>query len=105
APMRADAEITSEQAQREHALLTQVLASFGACADTRLKQLMEAPTRHLHTFLREVRLTKMNGGGPPSPSPRLVISPTDTVRSSSCCRTSSEPLCKQSRLTMKHTKM
>lgn len=55
--MTTDAEITSEQAQREHSLLTQVLASFGAFADTRLKQSMEALTGHLHAFLWEVRLT------------------------------------------------
>ncbi|MFI7709015.1 intradiol ring-cleavage dioxygenase [Nonomuraea sp. NPDC049480] len=47
-----------EQQTREQALVEQVVASFDHAQDARLKQLMQALTRHLHAFLREVRLTE-----------------------------------------------
>ena len=47
-----------EQQERESRLVDQVVASFAAASDPRLKELMEALTRHLHGFLREVRLTE-----------------------------------------------
>src|SRR5437588_2168930 len=47
-----------EQLAREQELVEQVAASFEAASDARLKQLMQALTRHLHAFLREVRLTE-----------------------------------------------
>jgi hydroxyquinol 1,2-dioxygenase len=47
-----------EQAQREQALVDQVLASFDGCEDPRLRQVMRALVRHLHGFLREVRLSE-----------------------------------------------
>ena len=50
---------TSAQAAREQGVVEQVLASFDGAADARLKQLMQALTRHLHAFLREVRLTEL----------------------------------------------
>ena len=50
-------EVGAEQSRREEELIERVLASFEGCADPRLKQLMQALVRHLHAFLREVRLT------------------------------------------------
>ena len=40
-----------------------VLASFGGCADARLRLLMEALTRHLHAFASEVGLTQSEWEG------------------------------------------
>jgi hydroxyquinol 1,2-dioxygenase len=51
-------EVTAEQQAREQALVEQVVASFDNAADPRLKELMQALVRHLHQFLREVRLTE-----------------------------------------------
>lgn len=48
----------TEQAEREQALLERVLASFDQCPDDRLRQVMASLVRHLHGFLREVRLTE-----------------------------------------------
>jgi len=50
--------VSAEQAEREAQLVERVVASFGATADPRFKELMRALTRHLHAFLREVRLTE-----------------------------------------------
>lgn len=47
-----------EQHAREEELLRRVLASFEDTEDPRLRRLMQALTRHLHAFLREVRLTE-----------------------------------------------
>src|SRR3954466_1306800 len=49
---------SSAQQEREADLVARVLASFDATSDPRLKELMQAVTRHLHAFLREVRLTE-----------------------------------------------
>src|SRR4051812_9079405 len=51
-------DASAEQQARESQLVDQVVASFAATSDPRLKELMEALTRHLHGFLREVRLTE-----------------------------------------------
>lgn len=51
-------EISAEQAAREQALVDTVVASFDLTEDARLKQVMQALTRHLHAFVREVRLTE-----------------------------------------------
>jgi len=51
-------QISAEQRERESQLLDRVVASFAATPDPRLKELMQAVTRHLHAFLREVRLTE-----------------------------------------------
>ncbi|NLU73988.1 intradiol ring-cleavage dioxygenase [Streptomyces sp. HNM0575] len=48
----------AEQDRREQELLERVLRSYDDCADPRLKELMGALTRHLHAFVREVRLTE-----------------------------------------------
>ncbi|EMY32293.1 intradiol ring-cleavage dioxygenase [Arthrobacter crystallopoietes BAB-32] len=50
--------ITPEQQQVEQDLVDTVVASFENTADPRLKQLMQSLTRHLHAFIREVRLTE-----------------------------------------------
>ena len=50
--------ISPEQADVEQELVDTVVSSFDRTEDPRLKQLMQALTRHLHNFLREVRLTE-----------------------------------------------
>jgi hydroxyquinol 1,2-dioxygenase len=50
--------VTIEQEDRESELTHRVVASFAETPDARLKLLIEALTRHLHAFLREVRLTE-----------------------------------------------
>lgn len=50
--------VSPEQEKRESQLVERVVASFDATPDPRLKDLMEALTRHLHAFAREVRLTE-----------------------------------------------
>ena len=50
--------VSAEQAEREAQLVERVVASFGATPDPRFRELMQALTRHLHAFLREVRLTE-----------------------------------------------
>lgn len=47
-----------EQAEREQALVDEVVASFDRTEDARLRQLLQSLTRHLHAFIREVRLTE-----------------------------------------------
>ncbi len=54
----AAGQVPAEQRAREQALTEQVVASFDQAQDARLQQLMQALTRHLHAFLREVRLTE-----------------------------------------------
>jgi hydroxyquinol 1,2-dioxygenase len=50
--------MSTEQEIRESQLTDRVVASFAGTPDPRLKELMEALTRHLHAFVREVRLTE-----------------------------------------------
>ncbi|MCG2621166.1 hydroxyquinol 1,2-dioxygenase [Arthrobacter sp. I2-34] len=50
--------ISAEQAAVEEDLTRRVLASFDNAPDPRLRTLMQALTRHLHAFIREVRLTE-----------------------------------------------
>jgi hydroxyquinol 1,2-dioxygenase len=50
--------VSPEQAAIEQELVDAVVASFDNTEDPRLKQLMQALTRHLHNFVREVRLTE-----------------------------------------------
>ena len=45
------------RAEREESLTREVEASFAATPDERLRAVMQALTRHLHAFAREVRLT------------------------------------------------
>jgi hydroxyquinol 1,2-dioxygenase len=58
APLDGTAGPSAEQRAREEALVRQVVASFDRCSDPRLRTVMQALTRHLHAFLREVRLTE-----------------------------------------------
>jgi hydroxyquinol 1,2-dioxygenase len=51
-------ELSLEQERREDELLDRVLRSFDDCEDPRLKQVMRSLVRHLHAFLRDVRLTE-----------------------------------------------
>lgn len=54
----ADPQVTDQQRHVEEELVERVLASFDDCTDARLKQLMHSLTRHLHAFIRDVRLTE-----------------------------------------------
>jgi hydroxyquinol 1,2-dioxygenase len=51
-------DTTPEQSRREAELTSRVVESFAACEDPRLRLLMQALTRHLHAFIREVRLSE-----------------------------------------------
>jgi hydroxyquinol 1,2-dioxygenase len=46
------------QRQIEERLTAEVVASFANTPDPRLRELLESLTRHLHSFIREVRLTE-----------------------------------------------
>jgi protocatechuate 3,4-dioxygenase beta subunit len=48
----------SEQVLREDDLVSSVVDSFASCEAPRLRLLMQALARHLHAFIREVRLTE-----------------------------------------------
>jgi hydroxyquinol 1,2-dioxygenase len=50
--------ISPEQTAVEQELVDTVVASFDKAEDPRLKEVMQSLTRHLHNFLREVRLTE-----------------------------------------------
>ena len=49
---------SAEQDRREAEMVERVERSFDGCADPRLRELMTALVRHLHGFVREVRLTE-----------------------------------------------
>lgn len=53
-----EATVTAEQTAREEALIEEVVASFEGAESERLKTVMQSLTRHLHAFVREVRLTE-----------------------------------------------
>ncbi|WP_229074929.1 intradiol ring-cleavage dioxygenase [Actinoplanes sp. DH11] len=50
--------MNGEQQAREQGLTDRVVASFDDAADPRLKEVMRSLTRHLHAFVRDVRLTE-----------------------------------------------
>jgi hydroxyquinol 1,2-dioxygenase len=50
--------MNEEQQLREEQLTERVVASFEGTPDPRMKEVMQALTRHLHAFVREVRLTE-----------------------------------------------
>jgi hydroxyquinol 1,2-dioxygenase len=52
------ATVTAEQHAREEELVQRVLDSFAGTPDERLQQILQAAVRHLHAFLRDVRLTE-----------------------------------------------
>jgi hydroxyquinol 1,2-dioxygenase len=51
-------EVSEEQRRREQELVDRVARSFEGCENPRLRFLMQALVRHLHGYLREVRLTE-----------------------------------------------
>jgi hydroxyquinol 1,2-dioxygenase len=51
-------DVGPEQQAVEAALVERVVASFDGCPDPRLRELLVGLTRHLHAFIREVRLTE-----------------------------------------------
>ncbi|MCY1159478.1 MAG: hydroxyquinol 1,2-dioxygenase [Citricoccus sp.] len=53
-----ESTIPTEQSQVEETLTANVLRSFEDCQDPRLKQLMQGLVKHLHAFIRDVRLTE-----------------------------------------------
>lgn len=55
-------EVSPEQARIEQVLVDNVVASFDGCEDARLKELMVCLVKHLHSFIREVRLTEEEWG-------------------------------------------
>src|SRR5580693_3572963 len=55
--------VAAGQQAREEELVELVTASFRNTEDPRLKLLVQALTRHLHAFLREVRLTEAEWQG------------------------------------------
>jgi hydroxyquinol 1,2-dioxygenase len=54
----AQHEQSSEQHDREEALVAAAVRSFAATPDARLRAVLESLTRHLHAFLRETRLSE-----------------------------------------------
>jgi hydroxyquinol 1,2-dioxygenase len=50
--------VTDVQQAREQELVERVVRSFDACPNPRLNQLMTGLVRHLHAYIREVRLTE-----------------------------------------------
>jgi len=51
-------DVSPEQAAREEELIARVQSSFDTCEDPRLKEVMQSLVKHLHAFVREVRLTE-----------------------------------------------
>jgi hydroxyquinol 1,2-dioxygenase len=51
-------QVSPAQQAVEEQLIRTVLRSFEDCQDPRLKQLMQALVKHLHAFIRDVRLTE-----------------------------------------------
>ena len=56
--MAVHPDVPPEQRAVEQGLVDAVVASFDACPDERLTELMVSLVRHLHAFIREVRLTE-----------------------------------------------
>ncbi|MFZ3555867.1 dioxygenase [Streptomyces sp. BH055] len=56
--MTSSPAVSDQQRQVEDALVRRVLASFDNTPELRTRQVMHALVRHLHAFLREVRLTE-----------------------------------------------
>jgi hydroxyquinol 1,2-dioxygenase len=57
-PERSETPVSDEQSRREAELTETVVASFGGAADARMRVVMQALVRHLHAFVREVRLSE-----------------------------------------------
>lgn len=54
--------ISAAQQAREDELVETVVGSFDACPDPRLRELMVGLVRHLHAYIRQVRLTEKEWG-------------------------------------------
>lgn len=54
--------VSGRQAQVEQELTDRVVASFDQAPDPRTREVMRALVRHLHAFVREVRLTEVEWG-------------------------------------------
>jgi hydroxyquinol 1,2-dioxygenase len=54
--------ISAEQSAREEELIERVVRSFDSCESPRLKELMVSLVRHVHTLIRETRLTEEEWG-------------------------------------------
>ncbi|GGB22416.1 6-chlorohydroxyquinol-1,2-dioxygenase [Flexivirga endophytica] len=50
--------VSPEQQEVEDRLVRNVVSSFAACSDARLQEVMVSLVRHLHAFLRDVRVTE-----------------------------------------------
>lgn len=55
-------EVSPEQQTVEQGLVDTVVDSFSACEDPRLREVMVSLVKHLHSFIREVRLTEEEWG-------------------------------------------
>lgn len=55
-------EVSDEQRQVEDRLVGNVVRSFDACTDPRLKEVMVSLVKHVHSFIRDVRLTEQEWG-------------------------------------------
>ncbi|TQL66262.1 hydroxyquinol 1,2-dioxygenase [Nocardioides albertanoniae] len=55
-------DVSPEQQEVEQTLVDTVVASFDACEDPRLKEVMVSLVKHLHGFIRDVRLTEEEWG-------------------------------------------
>lgn len=55
-------EVTPDQEAIEQRLVDNVVKSFAECQDPRLKELMVGLVKHLHAYIREVRLTEAEWG-------------------------------------------
>jgi hydroxyquinol 1,2-dioxygenase len=51
-------QVSADQRAREEALVDLVVGSFDDCENPRLKELMVSLVRHVHSYIREVRLTE-----------------------------------------------
>lgn len=54
----ATTDVSAQQRAREEELTERVVRSFDRTSDPRLKELLVSLTRHLHAFVRDVRLTE-----------------------------------------------
>ncbi|OLL21559.1 MULTISPECIES: dioxygenase family protein [unclassified Rhodococcus (in: high G+C Gram-positive bacteria)] len=57
-----DRTVSPEQQAVEQVLVDTVVASFDTCDDPRLKELMVSLVKHVHSFIRETRLTEQEWG-------------------------------------------
>jgi hydroxyquinol 1,2-dioxygenase len=56
--MTAAHEVSPGQAAREEELIQRVIRSFDACENPRLRELMVALVEHVHSYIRQTRLTE-----------------------------------------------